>query len=242
MNRNRNRGYKGTHSRGEKKVTTEANCGNSLVVNCFRGYAEELSNKHDRYERIVKQSRDITIESKRLIFLLHSVDLRKSDSDETLIEAFNRLMALCTTNFHNIAKEMFGHDHYQYARAYSAGLQEFIEALSFHNYLRNDNIYNWNDLQQKLTYKLDDQDSKNAENVENPENPENQNQNEKMNTTTVRIECLVQPYEFMLGLADLSGEIMRKCINSLGNGDVDACQSACSFIQELHSGYSLHSK
>lgn len=33
----------------------------------------ELDTKHDKYERLVKMSRDITIESKRTIFLLHRV-------------------------------------------------------------------------------------------------------------------------------------------------------------------------
>lgn len=47
---------------------------NALVLEQFRLYAEELDDKHDRHERIVKLSRDITIESKRIIFLLHTID------------------------------------------------------------------------------------------------------------------------------------------------------------------------
>lgn len=43
---------------------------NSPVIKAFRGYQTELDTKHDRHERIVKLSRDITIESKRVIFLL----------------------------------------------------------------------------------------------------------------------------------------------------------------------------
>lgn len=44
------------------------------VIASFRKYASELDNKHDRHERIFKFSRDITIESKRIIFLLHTID------------------------------------------------------------------------------------------------------------------------------------------------------------------------
>lgn len=40
----------------------------------FREFSRELDEKHDRYERIVKLSRDITIESKRIIFALHSTN------------------------------------------------------------------------------------------------------------------------------------------------------------------------
>lgn len=46
---------------------------NPVICN-FRQYAAELDSKHDRHERIFKFSRDITIESKRIIFLLHTVD------------------------------------------------------------------------------------------------------------------------------------------------------------------------
>lgn len=45
---------------------------NSEVIKNFQNYAIELEEKQDKYERIIKLSRDITIESKRLIFLLHT--------------------------------------------------------------------------------------------------------------------------------------------------------------------------
>lgn len=47
----------------------------SDVVKLFKQYATKLDDKQDRYERIVHISRDITIESKRVIFLLHQVNL-----------------------------------------------------------------------------------------------------------------------------------------------------------------------
>lgn len=46
------------------------------VITQFQKYAIELDDKHDRHERLVKASRDITIESKRIIFLLHNIDPR----------------------------------------------------------------------------------------------------------------------------------------------------------------------
>lgn len=46
---------------------------NNRVIKLFRGFALELDDKHDRHERIVKLGRDITIESKRIIFLLHNI-------------------------------------------------------------------------------------------------------------------------------------------------------------------------
>lgn len=49
---------------------------NPIITQQFFKYRKELDDKHDRNERIVKMSRDITIESKRIIFLLHNIDIR----------------------------------------------------------------------------------------------------------------------------------------------------------------------
>lgn len=218
MNRGRFRNNRNNNNRNDKSAETiDSNNENNPIINKFRMYATELNEKHDRYERIVKQSRDITIESKRLIYLLHTVDLRKSNADTILADAFTRLTNLCAVNFCNIAKELDTWDQYQFARAYSAGLQEFVEAFTYYDYLKSDRMMNWNDLQKRLTYKKNEQ-------------------NDDSNADELKIACLVQPIEFMLGLADLSGEIMRKCINSLGIGDIDTCHRACNFVQNLYSG------
>lgn len=233
---NQNRQY-----RNDKKVDLLQGMDDSNpVVISFRGYADELNDKHDRYERIVKFSRDITIESKRLIFLLHTVDKRKPNSAKILSDAFTRLTNLCANSFASIAKELANSDPYQYARAYSAGLQEFVEAFTYYDYLCNDRITNWTDLQKKLTYTVKQNgapesgsggDSGGGDgdcDVKEKEKP--------TDATEKEIKCLVQPLEFMLGLADTSGEIMRKCINSLGSGDIETCTTACNFIQHLYSG------
>lgn len=44
------------------------------VMAIFKQCSKELDDKQDRYERIVKFGRDITIESKRIIFLLHTTN------------------------------------------------------------------------------------------------------------------------------------------------------------------------
>lgn len=43
---------------------------NSKIIQAFKVFQSELDQKHDKHERIVKLSRDVTIESKRVIFLL----------------------------------------------------------------------------------------------------------------------------------------------------------------------------
>lgn len=73
---NRSRGNRNNFNKNQQRKTDVASDDDNLVTKAFRGYAQELDDKHDRYERILKQSRDVTIESKRLIFLLHTADHR----------------------------------------------------------------------------------------------------------------------------------------------------------------------
>lgn len=253
MNRgNRFRGNRNHHQhRQEKKPAPPTNVDdNNPIVKLFRSYAIELDDKHDRYERIIKYSRDITIESKRLIFLLHTVDMRNPNAKKTLSDAYNRLNHLCSNSFASIAKELDGLDAYQYGRAYSAGIQEFIEAFTYYEYLfKEECSMKWIDLEEKLTYAVKPDDGKQKEeavtdaqpvvadapDADAPLEPKPASPSD-VGATTKEIKCLVQPIEFMLGLADLSGEIMRKCINALGSGDVDTCRKACQFLQHLYSG------
>lgn len=73
-NRGRYRGKKSNPKVGEKagEALRDINDDNPKMK-LFRALASELDDKHDRYERIVKISRDVTIESKRIIFSLHSL-------------------------------------------------------------------------------------------------------------------------------------------------------------------------
>lgn len=125
-------------------------------------------------------------------------------------------------------------------KLFSSGIQEFVEAFTYYDYLVNENIMHWTDLQERLTYTVKpDGDSKvNTEDVSpEPMLAEEVTENKpEVSEIPKEMSCLVQPIEFMLGLADLSGEIMRKCINSLGSGDIDTCRKACNFVQHLYSG------
>ena len=42
----------------------------SVIIQQFMAVQKRLDAKHDKHERLVKMSRDVTIESKRTIFLL----------------------------------------------------------------------------------------------------------------------------------------------------------------------------
>lgn len=185
------------------------------------------------------------------------------------------MLALFTAQFLQIARELDGLDPYQYTKAFSAGLQEFIEAYTYYKYLIGENISDWDDLQKMLYYekstdnvdaKQDDDDKSNEENsnkneveslinqssgddnaqqisvVETNDDDSVQAINKVLDIIAINekplktYKCLVQPIEFMLGIGDLSGEVMRHCINALNSGDLDECFQARKFMQFLYTG------
>lgn len=115
-------------------------------------------------------------------------------------------------NFKSITDELKGCEIYQFIRAISAGIQEFVEAYTFLEFLQDKPLSDWEDLQARIRKK--------AENDETEECSFN-----------------LIPSEFILGLADLTGEVMRTCINSLGSGDTDNCFKTSKFLQNIYSRY-----
>ena len=186
---------------------------NNSVVQQFRAYALELDDKHDRFERIVKLGRDITIQSKRIIFLLHTID-KKSKQESVILEVKTRLQNLVDSYFKSIAAELENQDAYQYLKAYRGSLEEYIEAETFYQYLQDENLGSWMQLEKTLTYKVEEEDA-----------------------ALKTLHTLVTPYEYILGIADLTGELMRKCINNLATGDIASCYHTCNFVRYMYKGF-----
>lgn len=229
-------GFRHSNNRKQQKSKEKPTINeNNPVLKAFQSYASELDDKHDRYERIVKLSRDITIESKRIIFSLHSIDVRKGNKEKVLEEAQQRLLKLMEVNFKAVAKELQNQDPYHYRGAYSPGLQEFIEAYTFMEYMKyadaaedcdnlEKSISDWMDLQKQMNYcEL----SKTEESEEAAEEQCEEN----------KFSFFVDPTEYILGVSDLTGELMRRCINSLGSGETDTCLSTCKVLQQFYTGY-----
>eukprot|EP01087_Luapelamoeba_hula_P007601 TRINITY_DN1853_c1_g1_i2.p3 TRINITY_DN1853_c1_g1~~TRINITY_DN1853_c1_g1_i2.p3 ORF type:complete len:104 (-),score=12.76 TRINITY_DN1853_c1_g1_i2:18-329(-) len=43
--------------------------------------------------------------------------------------------------------------------------------------------------------------------------------------------------DYLLGLADLTGEVMRLAISAAGFGEMEALWQASAFIQQIHNGF-----
>lgn len=196
--------------------------------------AEELDMRHDKYERLAKLSRNITIESKRVIFLLHRINGDESCKG-ILDEVEQKLDLLQNTEWHQIALELQNEDPYQFLRAYSPGLQEYVEALAFFHYIQQHTLLTAQQLKHSLTF------SELSGNVY-----------ETGIDSTVKGTIFLRPLsvyvpltEYILGLADLTGEMMRMAINCIGRGELSKPFELCQCIRSIHNAflsYGSHSR
>lgn len=49
----------------------------------------------------------------------------------------------------------------------------------------------------------------------------------------------VTPVDYLLGVADLTGELMRLCISSVGNGDIDTPFELSQFLRQIYDGFTF---
>lgn len=196
----------------------------SAIEQQFRLYADELKSKQDDYERIYKNNRDITIESKRIICLLHTANGKNTVADKALLrQAHNRLHTVIRTHFREIATLIDGQDPYRYIRAYKCGIQEFIEALVLFTIMECsavEPIPDWDAIQSLLTF-----DSTTGDDQQQQINPDNR-----------LLSCHIPPLDYILGVADVSGELLRRSINSLSFGNFDQCKIIADQLRAMYIG------
>ncbi|KAF2753022.1 Translin, partial [Pseudovirgaria hyperparasitica] len=97
----------------------------SPLTPIFESFKSALDTHHDRRERIIKASRDITATSKKLIFALHRTPTPSTASFHSTIAAF----------YASIAPDLHGPNAHRYAVNLTGANQEYIEALCFERYI-----------------------------------------------------------------------------------------------------------
>ncbi|TAQ91149.1 hypothetical protein B7494_g505 [Chlorociboria aeruginascens] len=96
----------------------------------FEAFRDELDEHHDRRERIIKASRDITATSKKIVRTLKS-----SIPEKIALETEERAAGIQKL-FAEIVPDLAGINSWRYQRQISGGIQEYMEAISFQHYLR----------------------------------------------------------------------------------------------------------
>ncbi|KAK6790566.1 hypothetical protein RDI58_009647 [Solanum bulbocastanum] len=183
--------------------------------------------KNDKRERVVKASRDITMNSKKVIFQVHRwlyvvfsipeswiyalLLMSKQNKEEVLDKAVKDLAAVTDQYLSRLVKELQGTDFWKLRRAYSPGVQEYVEAATLCNFCKTGTL---------LTL-------------------------DEMNATLLPLsEPSVEPLQinildYILGLADLTGELMRLAIGRISEGELDFAEKICSFVREIYRNLTL---
>ncbi|KAI6659050.1 Translin-associated protein X-like [Oopsacas minuta] len=168
---------------------------NSSLMESFRTFRADLDAHQDKYERLVKISRDITIISKRIIFNLHRC-VGSTDREAIFEECVTKFSSISPL-ISSIQQETMDLDPYLYARAYTNGYQELVEALTFYHFLRYSSLVSYQHLSPFFKGTL-----------------------------------LI--IDYVLGVLDLTGEMMRACISSITAGDMDTPLQVLSFLSQMN--------
>ncbi|KAJ3284257.1 hypothetical protein HK104_010026, partial [Borealophlyctis nickersoniae] len=161
-------------------------------------------------ERLIKISRDITIASKRVIFLLHRQENSISNSDrERILEDARAEQRKIAKLFERAAPDLQGNDFYKHHRSIGPGYEEYIEAASFLVYIERGELVTKQELEQNL---VDDSGNQ---------------------------ILPITDEDYLLGLADLTGELMRYCINIVGRGEHEKAAEVRNFLRTMKDDYEI---
>ncbi|KAK7816177.1 hypothetical protein U0070_023660 [Myodes glareolus] len=181
----------------------------SPVMLAFKSFQQELDARHDKYERLVKLSRDITVEKE----ILTESEIKLDGVRQKILQ---------------VAQELSGEDMHQFHRAITTGLQEYVEAVSFQHFIRTRSLISVEEINKQLTFTTEDSGKESKM-------PPSDGQDKQLVTWRLKIT----PVDYLLGVADLTGELMRMCINSVGNGDIDTPFEVSQFLRQVYDGFSF---
>eukprot|EP01129_Flabellula_baltica_P017741 TRINITY_DN9950_c0_g1_i1.p1 TRINITY_DN9950_c0_g1~~TRINITY_DN9950_c0_g1_i1.p1 ORF type:complete len:237 (+),score=44.58 TRINITY_DN9950_c0_g1_i1:30-740(+) len=103
-----------------------------------------------------------------------------------------------------------GKSYQQFQRYYTGGLQEFIEAVSFYHYLIHKSLITKQEIESMLVAHTESNKG-----------------------------CVVTTQDYLLGIADLTGELMRMCITSVSSSRFGICSEIATFLKEMLSIYTM---
>ena len=97
--------------------------------------------------------------------------------------------------------------YWRFPRQFSAALQEFIEAKSFFVWMTERRLVRLEEVENNITRMLE--------------------------TSKVPCGCVITVENFLLGIADLAGELMRVATAACGDGNVTLVTEVEVFLQQL---------
>ena len=204
----------GYRERRRRKESPVPNSGNVAAAGSlgpmFDGFRRKLDAQHDKYERLVKISRDLTTCSKRAIFTLQRANLSSRESRiRALAEADEQLDSARNKLIRTLLEELRDAEPRKYANAFSPGVQEYVEAQTLRHFIASGTLMNSEQLESQLEFSGE----------------------------SGRCAFDLWPVDYLLGVADLSGELMRLAINSAASGDCKAPFYLMDLVRDLERAF-----
>ncbi|KAI3650320.1 hypothetical protein MP228_003801 [Amoeboaphelidium protococcarum] len=195
----------------------------------FNLIADYLNERTAQRERVVKCSRELTIYSKNLIFLLQRLS-SSSEPSAILEEAdykFKHIKEnlisrqLCdaivgTSKLGGDVKRTKVRDQqdiYVFYYNWRQGLQEYVEACVFHHFLKYDQVISYEQLVESQFYGFND--------------------------TSLVDSIPLPPADYLLGVADFTGELMRFCIGAISNGQFEKAERYVQVLRQLTEDFTM---
>ncbi|KAK8843988.1 hypothetical protein IAR55_006781 [Kwoniella newhampshirensis] len=192
------------------------------LAKTFESYRAELDSDNERRERLIILSRSITQLSKKLIFHLHRGATSLGPAKEKTLTEGRKKEREIWVNFGKIRDELrvrgagmesdkdekAGREAFwRWNRQVSPGLEEYIEGLSFLWYLEHGTLIPLEEVQQTLSDEAGEP------------------------------LVVVTPEDYILGMSDLTGELMRYATNALSTGDHGTPLAVCEFVRTVKAHF-----
>ncbi|GAB1317354.1 hypothetical protein MFIFM68171_07564 [Madurella fahalii] len=231
------RDWNGNAKRREGPKPAQKQVVRNAYTPMFEQLRNELDEHHDRRERIVKASRDITALSKKIIFSLQRVRGIQGQLPANIQAEVDSRLAEIAKLLATIAPEIQGINRYRYSRSLMC-LEELVEALTFAHYLKTQTLISHDQLS-PIVEELARQGAAPEDEVMTdargtPATPE-----KPLQAETYKI--LLTQDDYLYGVFDLTGEMMRFATTSTaltgtmasgGTGDGD--DEPRTIVQDMH--------
>jgi predicted translin family RNA/ssDNA-binding protein len=182
---------------------------------------------------VSQASRDITNASKKTIFLLHRVAAEDADGDgsSSAAAAAEDKLAEIRRLFAGLREDLQGARFWRYRQNIAGGLQEYIEALGLAHYFARGSLISYDAVQRTLS-------AEDGANVGSQSDRALTMRSSCCPSFFLSLQYLPLPVDdYLLGLSDLTGELMRYAISTIARkgGRARALQ-VCSFVRATKAG------
>ncbi|KAF3909417.1 hypothetical protein AA313_de0201807 [Arthrobotrys entomopaga] len=222
------------HSSSSQPTATAA-APTGPFIPMFTTFRNELDEHHDRRERIIKASRDITAASKKIIFTLHRLRPHVLPLPHSLPPHIANEISDYESKIQHLLSSLLPDlqqlNGSRYWKQISGGLQEYLEAVGFRHYLLTGNVITWeeaawyasglngDEILKKPKSDVVESSDKDVEmgddvqvNVESTtEKVEEEEEKKKKKLEGIKLS----KEDYVLGLFDMTGEMMRFGITSI---------------------------